>query len=578
LVALVSAIAIWSPWRVPRPVFVSRFAVSAPNKERMEIYETPNVAFSPDDSRVAYVTVQGSTTRLYVRNIDQLQATLMPDTEGAQSPFFSPDGHWIGFFAGGAMKKVAITGGLPLTICEAPVGRGASWGRDGSIVFGRTMSSGLYRVSSNGGTPEAITSLSGAARERTHRWPQILPDGKAVLFTIGTLDSPEYYLNARIAVQSLKNKGDRRIVLEGGTNARYLDPGYLIYVGAGGLFAVPFDVDKLAVTGQPMRVLENVATDITTGASQFTLSPNGSLAYVAGVTGAIERKLIWLDRHGTEREILAPPRNYQAARLSSDAQQVATVIGGTGDSDIWIYDLQRGTLSRLTTEQGSKIGPLWTHDGKRIVYGSATRSQGMNIDWKPIDGSGPAEALLSGNESPMLIPTSWSADEKLLLVDRLDPGGRGFDMWILRIQERKAEPWLETNSSEQWGVFSPDGRWVAYQSEESGRSEVYVQSFPGPGNRVQISTEGGFQPAWARNGRELFYRTGDKMMAVSVETQPHLNAGTPKVLFDDHYEFSDYDVAPDGAHFLMVKGQKESAPTQLNVVLNWIEEWKRVRP
>ena len=536
LMTVAAAVGIWSARHRPAPLPISRFVVATPG--------------------------------MYVREIKDWQPKPLPGTEGANSPFFSPDSQWIGFFAGGMMKKVGVKGGLPIEICEAAVGRGGSWSSDGTIVFARNMSSGLFRVSASGGTPEAVTSLNAAAGERTHRWPQVLPGGDAVLFTVGSVESPEYFLDARIAVQSLHG-GQRKTVLEGGTDARYIDPGYLIYVSSGGLFAVRFDLKNLRTTGQPMRILENVATDITTGASQFGVSRDGSMAYVAGITGAVERKLFWIDRRGITQELPTPPRNYVAARLSPDGRHVVTVIAGSGDSDIWLYDLQRNTLTRLTTEQGNKMGPLWTPDGKRVVYSAATRGQGMNVMWMPVDGSGPAQSLWSGSESPMLIPASLSPDGKLLLVDRLDAGGRGFDEWILPIVgERQARPFLQSKFSEQWGVVSPDGQWVAYVSDETGSSEVYVQSFPGLGNRVQISQLGGFQPAWSRNGRELFYRTGDKVMVVPVETRKHFKAGTPQPLFEDHFDYSDYDISIAGTHFLMIKGQNESSSTQLNVVLN----------
>lgn len=577
LMTVLAAAALWNVWHRREPLAVSRFVIPAPANERMEIYETPNVAFSPDGSRIAYVTAQGSNLRLYIRDIKDWQPKLLSGTEGANSPFFSPDSQWIGFFAGGMMKKVGVNGGMPIEICEAAVGRGASWSPDGNIVFAQNMSSGLFRVSTSGGKPEAVTTMNVAAGERTHRWPQVLPDGDNVLFTVGSVDSPEYFLDARIAVQSL-HSGQRKIVLEGGTNPRYIDPGYLIYVSSGGLFAVPFDLKKLRTTGQPIRILENVATDITTGASQFGVSGDGSLAYVAGITGAVERKLVWIDRHGTTRELPAPPRNYSAARLSPDGRHLVTVIAGSGESDVWLYDMQRSTLTRLTTEQGNKMGPLWTPDGKRVVYSAATRGHGMNVIWMPVDGSGAAQSLWSGSESPMLIPTSLSPDGKLLLVDRLDAGGRGFDIWVLPIAgEGQAHPLLQSKFSEQWGVVSPNGQWLAYVSDETGSSEVYVQSFPGLGNRAQISELGGFEPAWSRNGRELFYRTGDKMMVVPVEAEQHFKAGTPQALFEDHNDYSDYDIALDGTHLLMIKGKDDSSPMQLNVVLNWREEWKRMR-
>jgi hypothetical protein len=371
----------------------------------------------------------------------------------------------------------------------------------------------------------------------------------------------------------LKSKNERKVVLEGGTQARYF-AGHLVYASAGGLFAIPFDLAKLQVTGRPVRVLDDVATDVSTGASQFALTSNGLLVYLPEKTRPVEHKLVWVNRRGNMQELPAPPHNYAAARLSPDGRFIATIIAGTGDSDVWVYDVKRGTLSRLTTEPGNKMGTVWTRDGKGIAYGAAMRGRGTNLFWKAADGSGPSKALLTGSESPMMIPGSFSSDGKLLMFDRMGPAG-GFDVWVLSLEgEHKPRPFLDSPFLEQWGVFSPDGRWVAYQSEESGHSEVYVRPFPGPGRRVQISTEGGFEPAWSRNGRELFYRTGDKMMVVPLNTEPHFAAGAPKELFEGHYSFADYDVGADGGRFLMIKGEGESRATELNIIMNWQEEWK----
>jgi serine/threonine-protein kinase len=398
-----------------------------------------------------------------------------------------------------------------------------------------------------------------------------------VLFTAWTGSS---FDEARIGVLSLET-GEQRILVEGGTYARYVSSGHVVYARAGGLLAVPFDLKRLEVTGSPISILEGVSMNPTFGAAEFSSTADGSLAYVPGGSRVGERTLLWVDRKGAARPLPAPPRVYLSPRLSPDAQRLAIAIEGTHNG-VWLYDLGRGTLTVLTTSAPLIPFPVWTPDGKYVTFGGGPIGA-LNLYWMPTDGSGAAERLTTSENSQW--PGSWSPDGQEFAFSELDPT-TGYDIWVLNLEgDRKPRPFLQTPSNEYGPMFSPDGRWLAYGSDESGRREVYVRPFPGPGGKLQISTEGGVQPVWARNGRELFYRDGDKMMATAVETRPVFAAAKPKVLFEGHYETgvfpfeSDYDVSPDGQRFLMIKAsEQESAATQLNVVLNWSDELRRLAP
>lgn len=344
--------------------------------------------------------------------------------------------------------------------------------------------------------------------------------------------------------------------------------------------AVPFDSQRLAVAGTAAPVLEGVLQSPVNGDAQYSISATGSLVYVSGGLQSVQSKLVWVNRNGAEQPVGAPPRAYMFPRFGPDGRRVAVGIAEQGTQN-WMYDLSRDTLTRLTFEGKSNLNPDWTPDGKRVAFNSDEGGP-PNIYWQLSDGSGGLERFTTSQFTQA--PSSWSPDGQLLAFIEVAPT-TGIDIWVLRLRARTAQPFLRTSFNETSPQFSPDGRWLEYISDESGRFEVYVQPFPGPGGKWQISTEGGAEPLWNPNGRELFYRNGDKMMAVDISAQPNFSIGKPKVLFEGKYELTpatltNYDVSPDGQRFLMLKPSEQTqvAPTQINVVLNWYEELKRRVP
>lgn len=562
--------------RATRPATraITRLVVTLPLTDQLALGDR-GIALSPDGSRLVYVASHGdSDYRLYLRAINRFEAAPILGTEGASNPFFSPDGQSVGFSAEGKLKKVSLSGGAPLTLCSAPAMRGATWDPDDTIIFTPSTGSGLYRVSAGGGTPTPLAAPDQKKGEVSYRWPEVLPGGRALLFTILA------GADMRIGVLLLET-GERRVLVEGGTYPQYVPPGYLVYARAGGLQAVPFDLRRLAVTGPPVSVLEDVAMNPVNGWVKLSSSADGSLAYIPGVSGAGGRTLLWVDRNGGAAQPLpAPLRGYLAPRLSPDGQRLAVGIQDSNPG-LWIYELVRGTLTRLTA---SALNPyqIWTPDGKRVTLRSALGNR-FDLDWMPTNGSGVAEHLTTGQGLP--IPGSWSPNGQVLAYSEQNPT-TGWDIWVLKLEgDRKPRLFLQTPANEDAPIFSPDGRWLAYQSDETGHNEVYVRPFPDPGRKWQISTEGGTEPLWARNGRELFYRNGDRMMAASVETKPTFASAKPKLLFKGNYAagasgfLPRYDVSPDSQRFLMVKGAaQEQSASQINIVLNWSEELKEKFP
>ncbi|HEV2349761.1 MAG TPA: protein kinase [Terriglobia bacterium] len=549
----------------PRPV--TRFAITLPSGDQLANMAFPALALSPDGSELVYAAGHGDVNQLYPPSLNQMEAKPIADTEGASNPFFSPDGQWVGFFAGGNLKKVSIQGGPPITICSIPFfNGGASWGADNTIVFASTANSRLFQVSGAGGTPRPVTTVNFHQGEFAHHWPQVLPGGE-VLSSVSLGGSWDH---ARVEIASLKT-GERRVLVEGGTCPRYIAPGYVVYSHGGELVAVPFDLKQLKVTGPPAPVLESVRVDPTSGAAQFTLSENGSLAFVPGGAFLPLTTLVWVDRNGKEEPLAAPPRPYTSTHLSPDGRRVAIWIGHYGaNSDVWVYDLTRRTFTRLTTD-GDSSNPAWPPDGKRVVYSSVREQGRANLFWANPDGSG--EERLTSSESAQVRP-SFSPDGRFLAFIGVQRLTGHHDIQILPLEgNRKPQPFHQTQFHEDNPMFSPDGHWIAYVSNETGRNEVYLRPYPGPGEKLQVSTQGGEMPVWSRDGRELFYRSGNKMMAVAVSTGPALKLGEPHVLFEG--DFSNwYDVAPDGRRFLMIKPQPSSPVTQINVVENWIEDLK----
>ncbi len=575
LLAAITGLAIWN-LKPSQPRLVSRTVITLPPGQRLAGLDQPAVALSPDGTQLAYVAVQGGITQqLYLRAMDSLEARPILGTQGAFAPFFSPDGQWLGFFAGTKLKKISVSGGAAQTLGDATLAHGESWSNQGTIAFSPATVSFLEQVSEAGGPPQPLTRLE--AGEVSHRWPEFLPGGKAFLFVAST--SSFNWTNSQVAVQAL-GTGERRNLIQGATHPRYASSGHLVYAQGGSLMAVPFDAERLAVRGAAVPVVENVSHSPTAGAAQYSISATGSLVYVPGGVQADQRRLVWVARNGAEQRAAAPERAYMFPRISPDGQRVA--VGTTeNETQIWLYDVSREALTRFTFEGNVNLNATWTPDGKRIAFQSGKEGP-PNIYWQHADGSGGLERLTT-SEYPH-VPMSWSPDGQLLAFIEVNPSTQR-DIWILRMSDRKAQPFLKTRFDESVPRFSPDGRWLAYTSNESGRYEIYVQPYPGPGGKWQISTEGGMEPAWNPNGRELFYRSGDKMMAVDIATQPSFAAGKPRMLFLGPYERSpatspNYDVSPDGQRFLMLKpvDTGESAPTQINVVLNWFEELKRRVP
>jgi len=583
--AIVTGLAIWT-LRTPPPQVVRRLAVTLPPDVALGNLNRPAAAISPDGNQIAFVGRRGGTEQLFLRALDSLETKPIQGTEGGTMPFFSPDGQWLGFFAGGNLKKTSLTGGAPVTVTALGTNQpGASWTADNAIVFGN-FNSGLSQVSASGGTPQPLTKLDLAKGEFSHYWPQVLPGGKAVLFSIEGVEGMFNLDPARIEVQDV-GTGERKILVQGGGYGRYLPSGHLAYVQSGTLMVAPFDLNRLEMTGPGVPVVEGIrqGSFFDGRGAQFSVSEQGSLIYISGSLRAAERNLLWVDRRGMEQPIAAPSRPYFFPRLSPDGQQVAVLIEGS----IWIYHIPRGTLSRLTFE-GSNGWLLWSPDGKRIAYNSARGGKASNLFWKPADGSGMEERLTT-SEQPQF-SHSFSPDGQLIAFVETNPSG-DLDIWTLPVpgdpsassgQARKPGLFFRTPFNERGPKFSPDGRWLAYSSDETSRLEIYVQPFPGPGGKVQISTDGGIEPLWARNG-ELFYRNGDRMMAVETRTQPTFTTGTPRLIFEGLYDQigggnTNYDVTADGQRFVMVKpaGQEAAAPTQIHVVLNWFEELKRRVP
>jgi serine/threonine protein kinase len=556
-----------------------------------------NVTIAPDGRHVVYVAPSGAgNSLLMVRALDQLEAVPLRGVTGATSPFMSPDSRSIGFFAqlaGGDLKKVSITGGPALTLCRYQgTPRGATWGTNESIVFATNdLSTGLLRVPAAGGEPKVLTKPDPANGEQDHLFPSMLPGSRAVLFTIAPADGITD--NSQVAVLDLTT-GQRKTLIRGGSHAQYVDPGYVVYAVSGSLRAVRFDPDRLAVSSDPVPVVDQVMT-FGTGAGLFEVSRSGTLVYVPG--GATSgtgtpRSLVWVDRHGQEEAIPAPTRTYVFPRLSPDGQRVAVDIRDQ-ENDIWIFDLKRPTLTKLTFNPGPDSWPIWTPDGRRIVFGS-TRGVGaqQNLFWQPADGTGTAERLTTSANIQQ--PHSFSPDGRSLVVYELVPSSFS-DLTLLPIGslsekpptgKLETQPLVYTAAAENAGEISPDGHFVAYHSNESGQPQVYVRPFPDVDKgRWQISTAGGTRPAWGPDRRELFYMNPDgAMMAVPVQTTPTFSAGNPTKLFEGQWfrgqSGRTYDVAKDG-RFLMIKDavtNDQGSAVTMTVVVNWVEELKQKLP
>ncbi len=547
---------------------------------------------SPDGALLVFVGQKGigELTQLYTRRLDQLEASPLSATEGARDPFFSPDGQWIGFFAGGKLKKIAISGGAAITLCDAPAGRGGSWADDGTLFVALDARVGLSRVPSAGGSPAPLTKLDSAAAEITHRWPQALPDAKAVMFTtsrtVGTGDFEE----ANIVVQSLPD-GPRKVVQRAGYYGRHLPSGHIVYMHEGTLFGVPFDLERLEPTGPSVPVLEGVSTVPSNGTAQFAFSASGTFVFVRGPSLRSLAPIYLMDRDGKTQQLRAVPAAFNNPRFSPDGRLLALDRRAGGQRDVWVYEWERDRMVRLTFDS-TAIGPVWTPDGRRIAYASA-RGDGStpNVYWQRSDGTGETGRLTESKNRQY--PTSWHPAGKFLAYDE-DSAETLRDIMILPIEGDEVSGWkpgkatafLRTPFVEREAVFSPDGRWVAYVSLESGPPEVYVRPFPGPGGKWQISTAGGIQPTWSRNGKELAYRANQTLMVASYAAdgdsfraeKPRPLPGRVPLREPDSRQF---DLHPDGQRFAVLKvpdDQLEVRQDKVVFILNFFDEMRRIVP
>jgi serine/threonine-protein kinase len=584
--AVLTPIASWITYRSTRPAELKplvRLEVDLGHDVYLNALGGSDIILSLDGTRIAYL----SRNHLYTRKLNQAAATDLPITTGATSPFFSPDGQWIGFVAGGKLRKISVEGGAEIGLCDAASSyTGADWGEDGNIIASLRISGGLSRVSSAGGTPTPVTELEG--EERTHRWPQILPGGKAILFTVE--NSTVGFDDAKIDVVTLRDHR-RKTLQRGGTFGRYLaasgGKGYLTYVNRGTLFAVPFDPEKLETSGSPTPVLQQVSSSTMFGSAKISFSHTGTLVYRSREIDASRVMIQWFDADGRLQPLLDKPGLFVNPHFSPDGERLA-VANDDWKSGIWIYDIRRDTLSPLTGERNGSH-PVWTPDGKYIAYQASG-----GISYARADGGSKPELLTESKESQY--PGAFSPDGKWLAF--YEGGPQGFDLWTVSVEREeeklkagKPELYQRTNFGNRGASFSLDGRWLAYSSNDSGSSQVYVRAFPGTGGHWQISSDGGTSPVFSRNGKHLFFFDvpEDRIMVVSYSVKgnsfladkPRVWSGQSLALALSGAVGAQYDVFPDGKRIAAATyagGSNQQDAGHVIFLENFIDELQRRVP
>ncbi len=563
---VLTGLATWFSLRPP-PHPVNRWNISLPESAPIAPIGSapfavgqPALAISPDGSKIVYVADIDGTTQLYLRLLNQVQVMPIPGTEGAYYPFFSPDGQWVGFFSSNELKKVFLAGGAPVSLCSVYLSFGATWGTDDKIVFSSSDARKLWWISASGGAPHLITDEPG-----DYLWPEFLPDGEAVIVN----DWSRKLLLVFVA------SGKKKALNIDGSNAKYVANEYLVYNRDGRLEAIGFDADAQVVTAAPVLVLDGIRIESLVWAAQCTIARNGTLVYLPGV---FEQKsnLVWLDRSGQVESLPYPAEIYGNFQLSPDGQRLAIEIFQGDKPNVWLYNLVQQSRFKLTLE-GNNQWPVWSPDGKFIAFETDRTGQSA-IFVKSADRKGEAKLVEGSDESEIgegYLPTSWSPDGKVLILNNFGAG----DIGSLQMGTTGTPQRLINSPFQEWAAaFSPDGHWLAYTSDEQGKFDAYVAPYPPTGETLQVSTQGGEVPVWSQSFNELFYRNGRKWMAASFTTSPTLSFEVPRVLFEGDYLniFGvDYDVSPDGQRFLLLKPIAEAFPrTQLNVVTNWFDELK----
>jgi eukaryotic-like serine/threonine-protein kinase len=579
----VAATAVLVPLR-DAPVEPTRFIVSPPTGTTIGVAENRmRIALSPNGRRLAIVGSTEGKQQIWLRALDSVSAEPLPGTEGAVSPFWSPDSRFIGFFSpgDGALKKVEVTGGPARTICPAQTDGGATWGRDGTILFTQFLD-GIYRVSADGGMPTRVTHVDKAKRELNHYWPEFLPDGRHFLYMATALEASGLRATPTVYVASLDSSDTTRLT-QIHSRMAYASPGYLVFVQDGALLAQTFDSAKLRLTGEPLRIADGLAYVRTLGNGAFTVSANGTLAY----QGAEDASQIrWYDRRGNVTDATWPKQNYGALRFSRDGQSVAVDVYDprTGTADIWIFDTSRGTPIRFTSDPADESGPVWSPNDGRILF-RTVRGGPESLRMGSAAPNLHAKAVATGIEEPLVSDPSpletndWSADGQWIIYTK-NTRQTGRDLWLKPVAgDGNPHPFSNERFEEFGAGFAPDSRWVAFVSTESGPPEVYVAPVHQPGQRKRISTGGGTTPRWGREGKELFYASADNraIMRVQIEPGSTLTTGLPTRLFSigespaarDGRRNTIYDVSPDGERFLVSVPSNDPGSSRVTVVLNW---------
>ncbi len=591
LMAIIAGVAVWV-LKPSESKKVMRFEYELPAGQQFNRHKTGattqyQFAISPDGSSFVYCTTEG----LYLHSMSALDSKHIAETDkDSAQPFFSPDGQWIGYFSRSdkKLKKAAIGGGAPEILCDIDAAAGdGSWDLGDTVVY---VDGGIMRVSANGGKSEKLSKRSSAdiAKEGRPFAPQMLPDGKTLLFSNVAGTS---WTDREIVAQSLRS-GERKVLAKGVTGGRYISTGHIVYTQSNNLLAIPFDLNKLKVTGSPVSILE--------GLSNFAFSKSGTLVYIPtpaiateSASASPEYTLVWVDKEGKEDPILTSPGRYLCLRISPDKSRLALAYYVKGNEDIWVLDLSRKTMTRLTIDEAKDYTPIWTPDSRWIVFGSA-RNDKFGIYRKAADGTGEVEQLYSLRDREIW-PWSWSGDRKSLLLTEAAIVPMQSDIAILSMEaDRGRKPLLSEKYFESDPQISSNGRWIAYTSDESGQNEIYVRPFPDINlGKWQVSTNGGISPLWSPDSRELFYRKDDATLAVMVGTGSTFMAGNPKILFQGTYfsyvpygtSYTPWDISPDGKRFIMVKSPQptqgkftDTGGRKINIVLNWTEELKQRVP
>ncbi len=541
--------------------------VALPPGKSLVNKSTVPLTISPDGSTIVYAAYgEDRKSQLYLRRLGSFDSTPIAGTEGAEAPFFSPNGEWLGFVSGYKLKKILLRGGSPVVVAEPPAVIGGCWADDDTIFYLKSFTSGIYAVSSAGGEPRRVTQTASAPDDRAHVWPSPLPGGSGIIFTVWTGQS---FNDARIEGLSLST-GKRKVLIEGGTGGHYLSNGYLTFARNGTLFVVAFDPKRMEVKGTPVPVIDGVMTGASNGDADFAVSTNGTLVFEPGSISSFQRNLAWMDRTGKTTNITPEVRPYGSPDVSPDGKRIALTLQSS-TFDVWVYDLERDALTKVSFG-GDDYSPKWSPDGKMLAYASS-KSGHLQVYVKRGILQGDETVVTDGPERKILF--GWTPDGREVIFGR-DDKDTGADLYAAAIDgDHKLRPLVVAPFDQTEAAISPNGKWLAYVSNESGQQEVFVQAVNDPTTRAQISSEGGQEPRWTRSSNELIFLTKSKVMSVKFAPGPALNPGKPVLLFEDKAPWAGYDLFPDGRLVVAREATDKTTATQVNVILHWFDELKQ---